>query len=60
MLRLLFILPILLCLLWWLFLHYNGIPLKQGRKGFVYIVAFSTLVLGFFTLMLFVTNTPLE
>ncbi|MCF2862412.1 MULTISPECIES: hypothetical protein [Pseudoalteromonas] len=60
MLRLLFILPILLCLLWWLFLHYNRIPLKQGRKGFVYIVAFSTLVLGFFTLMLFVTNTPLE
>ncbi|MCG9697255.1 hypothetical protein [Shewanella sp. Isolate11] len=41
----LFILPILLCLFWTLFLHLNGVPLKQGKKGFIYIIAISAAVI---------------
>ncbi|QTL33821.1 MULTISPECIES: hypothetical protein [Pseudoalteromonas] len=56
MIRLMFLLPILLCLGWYYFLRVNGVPLKQGKRGFIYILAFSTLVLGFFVLMMHLTN----
>ncbi|MEO2268213.1 hypothetical protein V1358_12940 [Pseudoalteromonas sp. YIC-656] len=59
MFRLLFLLPVVLCLGWWWFLKTNDIPLKQGRKGFIYILIFSVFVLGFFTLMIYVTNSKL-
>lgn len=43
----LFLLPILLCLFWSLFLYLNGVPLKQGKKGFIYIIVISaTLILS--------------
>ena len=56
MIRLMFLLPIVLCLLWFFFLKKNNLSLKQGKKGFLYILGFSSLILGFFTLMIFVTN----
>ncbi|WP_105199687.1 MULTISPECIES: hypothetical protein [unclassified Pseudoalteromonas] len=59
MFRLLFLLPVILCAAWWLFLNANNIPLKQGRKGFFYIIIFSLFVLGFFTLMVYITNSDL-
>ena len=59
MFRLLFLLPIVLCLGWWWFLRVNDIPLKKGRKGFIYITIFSLFLLGFFTFMVYVTNSQL-
>lgn len=56
MFRLLFLLPIILCLVWYFFLKSNGVPIKKGKKGFIYILAFSAIVLGFFILMLQVTH----
>lgn len=56
MFRILFLLPIVLCAVWYLFLKQNGVPIKQGKKGFVYILIASTLVLGFFLLMIKVTQ----
>ncbi|CAM4019331.1 hypothetical protein PMAG_a3367 [Pseudoalteromonas mariniglutinosa NCIMB 1770] len=56
MFRLLFLMPIVLCLIWYFFLKYNQVPIKQGKKGFIYILAFSALVLGFFVLMMKVTH----
>ncbi len=55
MIRLLFLLPVLLCLGWYWFLKHHAIPLKKGKRGFIYIMVGSTVVLGFFTLMLHVT-----
>ena len=52
MFRLLFLLPIILCLGWYFFLRHNGVPIKQGKKGFMYILAFSVFVLGFFILIM--------
>lgn len=56
MFRVLFLIPIILCIVWYLFLRQNQIPIKKGRKGFVYILAMSTLVLGFFIIMMHLTN----
>jgi len=56
MIRLIFLLPIVLCLLWFFFLKQNNLNIKQGKKGFMYILGFSGFILGFFTLMIFVTN----
>ena len=36
----LFLLPLLVCIGWWLFLHYNGLSIKQGAKGFYAIFIF--------------------
>lgn len=56
MLRLLFLLPLVLCLLWYLYLRSNNWTIEQGKKGFIYILSFSAAIAGFFTLMLFLTN----
>ncbi|KZN48347.1 hypothetical protein N482_07720 [Pseudoalteromonas luteoviolacea NCIMB 1942] len=56
MIRILFLLPLILCFGWYYFLKVNGVPLKQGKRGFIYILAFSAFVLGFFVLMIHVTN----
>ncbi|WP_024612651.1 hypothetical protein [Pseudoalteromonas sp. TB64] len=61
MFRLLFLLPIVLCLGWYFFLRKNDVPIKQGKKGFMYILAFSVFVLGFFVLIMQITEfTPSE
>ena len=56
MFRILFLLPIVLCVAWYLFLKQNRVPIKQGKKGFEYILIASALVLGFFLLMIKVTQ----
>jgi hypothetical protein len=56
MFRLLFLLPIILCLGWYFFLRHYAIPIKQGKKGFIYILAFSAFVLGFFVLIMQITE----
>ena len=56
MFRILFLLPIVLCAAWYLFLKQNRVPIKQGKKGFVDILIASALVLGFFLLMIKVTQ----
>lgn len=44
----LFLVPLVLSALWWLFLSYHGLTVKQGAKGFYAIFAFC----GAFGLML--------
>ncbi|WP_372760414.1 hypothetical protein [Pseudoalteromonas sp.] len=56
MFRLLFLLPIILSLGWYFFLRHNGVPIKQGKKGFVYILLFSIFVLGFFIVVMQLTE----
>lgn len=51
----LFILPILLSLAWALFLNYNGIPLKQGKKGFLYIIGISLTIFLALAFLLWLT-----
>lgn len=44
MVRLFFLLPILMSLVWYLFLRQNQIPIKQGMRGFAYILAFNLIL----------------
>jgi len=52
----LFLLPLLLCLIWWMFLRYNGIPLAQGTKGFLWILAIGIGLASFLSLMVYLTS----
>ncbi|MBE0362877.1 hypothetical protein PULV_a0466 [Pseudoalteromonas ulvae UL12] len=56
MIRLMFLLPIILCLAWYFFLKANNVTMKEGRKGFFYILAFSAILLGFFSMMIYITQ----
>lgn len=50
------LLPLILCLLWFAYLQYNGWTLAQGMQGFMYILGFSSVLAVFLTAMLFLTN----
>lgn len=56
MIKFLFLLPIIMSAIWWWFLNSKGYTLKQGLKGFIYIIAFNTFVISFFVLMIYVTH----
>ncbi|MBY6064730.1 hypothetical protein CWI80_07625 [Pseudidiomarina sediminum] len=56
MIRFLFLIPLLLGLLWWVYLMTNGWTLKQGRKGFLYILIFSVVIAVFYGVLLWLTG----
>jgi hypothetical protein len=56
MIKLLFLLPIIMCLFWWQYLKAKGCSIKDGVKGFAYIIGFNAVLIVFFVVMLFVTN----
>jgi hypothetical protein len=56
MFRVLFLLPLVLCLLWFGYLRVNDWTMKQGKQGFIVILSFSGAIAAFFMLMLYLTN----
>lgn len=58
MIRLFFLVPIVMCLFWWAYLNAKGYGIQDGIKGFKYIIAFNAIILGFFILMIWVTDYP--
>lgn len=52
----LFLFPIILCLLWTIFLRVNGIPLAKGKTGYIYIIAISGTLIVLMTLLLWLTR----
>jgi len=56
MIRYFFLIPLLLSLLWLLYLKSNGWTIKQGYKGFVYIAVISAVIAAFYTAMMFITG----
>ncbi|QYJ76405.1 MULTISPECIES: hypothetical protein [Shewanella] len=52
----LFLFPIILCLLWTIFLRFNGIPLSKGKTGYIYIIAISGTLIVLMTLLLWLTR----
>lgn len=55
MIRLLFLIPLVLSLLWMIYLTFNGYRLRDGKQGFLYIIVVSSVIAIFYSLMLFVT-----
>ncbi len=55
MVKLLFLVPLLMCVVWYMYLRQNGWSLAQGKKGFFYILAFNLVIALVLTLLLFAT-----
>ncbi len=51
-----FLIPLILSILWFAFLQYNGYSLQQGKKGFYVIIGGTSAVIAFLTLMMYLTN----
>lgn len=54
--QLVFIVPLLLCVAWFLYLKANDYSVEQGKQGFVYILSFSVIIAGFYGVMFFLTQ----
>ena len=53
MIKLLFLLPLIMCLLWYGYLRQHGWSITQGKKGFAYIIAFNgSIALALWGIML--------
>nr|WP_100643288.1 hypothetical protein [Alteromonas facilis] len=57
MIRLLFLVPVLLCLVWVVYLKSQGYSVRQGKQGFKYILIFSTGLAIAYTVLLFITQS---
>ncbi|MDP2714980.1 hypothetical protein [Rheinheimera sp.] len=44
MIKLLFLAPLVMCGAWYWYLQQHGWSLKQGRKGFAYIIGFNVAI----------------
>ena len=44
MIKLLFLLPIIMCLLWYAYLRQHGWSITQGKGGFAYIISFNLVI----------------
>ena len=56
MIRLLFMIPLVLCLAWILYLKANNFTLKQGKQGFIYILIFSAVIEAVYTALMYLTS----
>ncbi|WP_417656909.1 hypothetical protein [Pseudidiomarina aestuarii] len=56
MTRFLFLIPLVLSVLWFVYLRVNGWTLRQGLRGFIYILIFSSFVAIVYTLLLWLTG----
>ncbi len=56
MIRFLFLLPLIMCFVWWLYLYGKGYSWKDGIKVFKQILIFNTVIISFFILMIYVTD----
>jgi hypothetical protein len=56
MVKLLFLIPLSLCLLWFAYLKSRGYTLGEGKQGFVYILIFSSVIAAFYTALLWLTR----
>ena len=56
MIRFIFIIPLVLSLLWIVYLKMHGWTLKQGQKGFIYSAIISTVIALFYTVMMWLTG----
>lgn len=57
MIKYIFILPLALCFIWYLYLQFNNYTFEQGRKGYFYIAGFSAVVVSFFAIVWLITRT---
>ena len=55
MIKFFFILPLFMSAIWLWYLSDKGYTLKEGLKGFGYILAFNSIIIAFFSFMIWIT-----
>jgi hypothetical protein len=58
MIKFFFLLPMLTCGIWYLYIKSKGFTVKQCKTSFSYILIFNVVIIAFFTLMVFITDNP--
>lgn len=56
MIKLLYLLPVLMCIFWFWYLQQRGLSVKQGLKGFGYIIGFNLIIALSLWLLLILTQ----
>lgn len=56
MIKFLFLIPVVLCGIWFFILKSGGYSIEQGKKGFIYILMFSAAIALFYAMMMWVTQ----
>ncbi|WP_417684302.1 hypothetical protein [Pseudidiomarina gelatinasegens] len=56
MTRFLFLIPLILSVIWFVYLRLNGWSMRQGLKGFIYIAVFSVFIAVAYTVLLWLTG----
>ena len=56
MIKLFFLLPIIMCAIWSWYLNNRGYSLKEGLKGFAFILALNSIIIAFFVMMIYITH----
>ncbi len=56
MVKLLFLLPLLMCMAWYWYLRQHGWSITQGKKGFAYIIGFNLAIAASLWLILLLTQ----
>ncbi len=56
MIKLFFLLPVIMCAIWWWYLDNRGYNLKEGLKGFIYILTFNAVLIVFLVMMIWLTH----
>jgi len=56
MIKILFLLPLLMFGIWYWYLRRNGWTIKQGRKGFSYIIIFNLVIAASLWIIMLLTQ----
>ena len=56
MLKIIVLVPLILCVLWIIYLRLNKFTFEQGKQGFLYILIISSVIAAFYSMMLFLTH----
>ncbi|MFT6283963.1 MAG: hypothetical protein ACJAXM_000422 [Arenicella sp.] len=56
LIKFLVLIPVVLCLLWSIYLKNKAYSLGDGKQGFIYILAFCSVIAVFYSSLLWITE----
>ena len=56
LIKFLVLIPVVLCLIWFMYLQKKAYSLGDGKQGFIYILIFCTVIAVFYSSLLWITE----